>query len=933
MNTQPDVGDVDARRAVDAPADAPLLAVTGRAASGKTETLARRYVAVLGRDPTITAGATIVSAARPDAAAALAARIERLLPAARVAEYKREHRYIGHGLERLAFDLLAEHATLSGLAYDLEAIDLYDAEEIFERAIAPLFSADWGDFVGPDIDPEIPGLRAPDRFAVAVLRLIRKLRDAHIGPDAFLKAALRGATDFYANPPNLSSPALLLATKDEHHAALAVDGAERERQRRREIDLAKIIAKLYTAYLAELVAHGCLTPTDAIAEATRLLQEHPAIARMCRRRFRIALIDDAHDLHPGEFRLLQAIFGSTLPGVTIAGDPDAATQTFAGARPERTFGAAATTLRLQANYCVPPLIGAAVAALLEPQAGPLPSGDALRLYRAQTQAGEAEFVATSIAARIAGGSPASRIAVLHRSLRTLGAYEEALVERNIPIALLGDAGLFARHDTLDALALLWSTVDPFHHAWLLRTLQSPLLGFADASIAIVCAEPTSAQPLLFDLPAQAESEGGRRWDRRRDLRLGTNVVRGDRDIDLPSDTRERLIAFRAQRLRWQEVAQRSGAADAARAILQDAGLFAVRPAETAARTRRRVKIVNGLLDVIGRYEFRHPGDGLAGALAYCERIARSDDGPRLTASADDGVVVAEIDEVKGRRFDHVFIVDVRAGSFPPYYVPDAFLFSAVYGMIPKDSVGDAVTSRTAKFTWYLHTAKLRETYAREDRRALAVALARADRSATVSASGRATRGVAAPELLVELAALGPALVAAGPLCAESDAPTAAATYTPETPAQTASGPAPAVAAERLADMLQCVRCAPRGMVRRAFNATFTLLSGRLSGTDRRIEARDIHFGFSLGQATVFGAVPAIVGHAGRSYITVAEADDALAALAIYGLRERVAADAYFVESADVVSGPHPVDVEPFVAQARAVIDGRAQPLCAEHRLS
>ena len=668
MNVQADIGDVDARRAVEAPADGPLLAIVGRAASGKTETLARRYVSLLGRDATLGAAATIVTAAHPDAAAALATRIEGLLPSSRTAEFKRDGRYIGHGLERLAFDLLAEHATLSGLAYDLEAIDSYDAQEIFERAIAPLFSADWGEFLGADIDPEIPGLRAPDRFSGAVLRLIRKLRDAQIAPDAFLKAALRGATEFYANPPNLASQALLFATKDEHRGALAVDAAERERQRRREIDLAKIIAKLYSAYRAELVAHGCLTATDALAEATRLLEEHPAIARTCRRRFRIALIDDAHDLHTSEFLLLQAIFGATLPGVTIAGDPDAATQTFAGARPDRIFGAAGTTLHLQANYRVPAQIGAAVAALIEPRNAVLPSGEALRLYRAETHAAEADFVAESIAARIAGGTPRGRIAVLHRSLRTLGVYEEALVERNIPIALHGDAGLFARHDTLDALALLWSTVDPFRHAWLLRTLQLPLLGLADATLALLCAEPTSAQPLLFDLPPQDETDGSRRWDRRRDLRLATNVVRGDRDLDLPERARERLVAFRARRLRWQDFLARSGAAVAARAIFVDAGLFIQRPAETAARAGRRLSIVTALLDVIGRYEVRHPDDGLAGALAYCERISRSADGPRLQAPAGDGVVVAPIDEMKGRRFEHVFVVDVRAGSFPPLHL-------------------------------------------------------------------------------------------------------------------------------------------------------------------------------------------------------------------------------------------------------------------------
>jgi hypothetical protein len=71
-------------------------------------------------------------------------------------------------------------------------------------------------------------------------------------------------------------------------------------------------------------------------------------------------------------------------------------------------------------------------------------------------------------------------------------------------------------------------------------------------------------------------------------------------------------------------------------------------------------------------------------------------------------------------------------------------------MIPKDSAGDAVAARTAKFTWYEHHAKPRAAYVREQRRLFAAALGRADVSVTVSASGKATRGVAAPEIASEI---------------------------------------------------------------------------------------------------------------------------------------------------------------------------------------
>ncbi|HZX68954.1 MAG TPA: hypothetical protein VFE70_08715, partial [Candidatus Elarobacter sp.] len=212
-------------------------------------------------------------------------------------------------------------------------------------------------------------------------------------------------------------------------------------------------------------------------------------------------------------------------------------------------------------------------------------------------------------------------------------------------------------------------------------------------------------------------------------------------------------AFRARRRRWSAWLRATGVADAARAIVEDGGLLQPRANETGARRRLRGVLIERLIALIGSYAARHPFADLAAALAYCERIADGEGGPQLVDGSGDAVVVASVEHVLSRRFDHVFVVDARAGAFPPYYVPDAFLFSPTYGMIPKDSAGDAVAARTAKFTWYEHHVKPRAAYVREQRRLFAAALGRADVCVTVSAGGRLTRGIAAPELAGEVASL------------------------------------------------------------------------------------------------------------------------------------------------------------------------------------
>lgn len=737
-------------RIVHLPFTSPLLLVTGAPSAGKTAALVQRYVALIRRDE-IAPSSTLVAAAGAPGAAALAARIEAALdPAERAAIANAP--FAGITLDRLAFAIVADGALEAGLAVDLEPLEFYEVEEVFERATAQLFSADWAEYLGPDIDPEISGLRAPLRFAGAALRLIVKLRDAGIGPDEMLGFALRGAATFYAKPPNFADPGLLFATSDNYRSSLRVGPDELEHQRRREIDLAKIVAKLYRSYLEQLVRHGCLAPADALAEAVLILETQPAIAKTYRERLRLAVVDDVHDLRPGEVALLTALFGKALTGVTFAGSLSSAIQTFSGVRPDATFKLAATTIDIPGDGDVPPATAACARAILTADTtATVVAGDAVRTHRFAVRGEETAFVASAVNDLIAAGTEPGRIAVVHRTARCLVGFEDALVDAGVPVGLHGDIDLLARPEAGDALAILWATANPYKHVWLLRALQLPATGLSDATLAMLCGEPADPQAMLFPMPAE-DVTGDRRWDRRRDIRLGANVVRGERDGDLDEDSRARIVAFRERRKRWVAHAREAGAG-AARALLADAGLFEARRGETPARARRRTSVIESVLALIGRYVDRYPGATLLDALGLLERIAPAERGVIVRDERLDAVFTGAIDQMSPRRFDHVFVVDARAGSFPPYYVPDSFLFSPAYGMIPKDAVGETTASRTAKFTWYSHQTKLKDAYAREARRMLALAMLRADRGVVVTASGRATRGVGAPEFQSEVHAM------------------------------------------------------------------------------------------------------------------------------------------------------------------------------------
>lgn len=645
--------------------------------------------------------------------------------------------------------------TLEACGDHVRRIDDVEASLLFERACEPLFQLEWEEFAAEQLDPEVPGLRSPERFVESAFRLIRKLRDARISPADFLARSLGGATEFYAKPPNLASPALLAATKQTYHDSLDVTPNELRRQHRREVDLAKILAKLYESYVQLVATTGLMTGRDAVCAAIDRLHGHPALASDLRAKHPVAFVDNAEDLTTAELALLTAIYGETLDGVTLCGDPSSAIAAVRVTPPEAAFERAATRVELTLQRRSPDVIDAVcrrISGSHERISVPRDAASTLTLHRAKSEREEAAFVADRVKAWLDAGTPPHRVAVLLRSIRDAEFYERALLERGVSVATGGDANVFSDRRALDALALLWNVYDAFRHDWMLRTLSSAALGLSDASLAILCSEPPSPQAPLFtvdDEPVPTARKS--RWDPKRDLRLGWNVVRGEQDAALGDIARKRLVKFREQRAKWIEHARAASFETFARAVWQDA--LAVDGDDDSASARAQQLVLRRLLARLNAFLEEHPDAKLGDVLAYAEQRASTELESCEATESDGFVSLLSVEAARGREFDYVAVVGAGAGTFPRWYVPDAFLFSQRLGMVPKENVGECRASRTAKFTYYVARTKAREGYNERERRAFIYALRRARAGAVVTASGGVTRGTTAPEFLEELRAV------------------------------------------------------------------------------------------------------------------------------------------------------------------------------------
>jgi superfamily I DNA/RNA helicase len=705
--------------------------ITGTAGTGKTAELIRRAVEAAASGVLLTA--------------ATAASLETLRSRCR------EERVDIRSLDDLAIEILRRKSRDGAQPL---LIDDVQAALLFEEAAQPLLSLEWTEFMEARVDPEVPGLRAPQRFLDAAFHLFSKFRDALVTPEQFQESALRGATSFYAQPPNFAHPDLLYYTKESHQDSLNVDKSELQRQYRREVDLAKILAKLYRSYLDHPVKQGCLTPRDAIAEAVKALEEQPALGEAIAARYPAAFVDDAQQMTIAQLRLLEAIYGREAAAVCFVCDETSATATFRGARPDRVLALPGERFDAGEQRRSPYAIDVACRHLLGIAGSPPLSVDpqvGLTLFRATTRKAETQFIAEHVAALIASGTKPEEIALLFRSVANSRAYCDALLDRNISAQIAGDLNVFGEPEAVDALAILWFVHDPFRHEYLLRVLSGGAVAFSDATLAKLCDEPEDSQTQLFSEEPSIES-GPRapRWDPMRDVRLGWNVLRGDRDASLPDLALDRLMRLRELRKQWLNALRSLALPEFARLVWSQGLARAGEP--ESARALYQQLTLRRLYDRIAAFAAEHPDESLAEFLAYAEERMNSGFESCETIEHGKAVRILSIDASVGREYEHVIVPNARAGAFPRYYVPDAFLYSPSLGMIAKENVGEARAARTAKFSYYMYKSKTRERYNLEERRAFVYALRRAKRSALVTACEKATRGIAAPEFLAELQA-------------------------------------------------------------------------------------------------------------------------------------------------------------------------------------
>jgi DNA helicase-2/ATP-dependent DNA helicase PcrA len=230
---------------------------------------------------------------------------------------------------------------------------------------------------------------------------------------------------------------------------------------------AELFVSLYEDYERAKGRAGLIDFEDMLGLTVELLETDAAAAELVRSRKRWFSVDEYQDTNALQERLLRAWLGASpdaaAPDLAVVGDPDQTIYTFTGATAEFLLSferrwSGARTVVLAENYRSTPQIlalanrlvadGPRGALVAVEAAGPEPTLD-----RYPDDAAEVAGLIASIRRLVAGGMPASQIAVLVRINAQLPPIELALTRARVPYTLRGQR-FFARREVLDARAVL-----------------------------------------------------------------------------------------------------------------------------------------------------------------------------------------------------------------------------------------------------------------------------------------------------------------------------------------------------------------------------------------------------------------------------------------------------------------------------------------------
>ena len=410
----------------------------------------------------------------------------------------------------------------------------------------------------------------------------------------------------------------------------------------------KTVALLYREYQKRLKAANAMDFDDMIANTVLLFNKCSDALDYYATRFKYIMVDEYQDTNHAQYELVRLLSG-VHKNLCVVGDDDQSIYRFRGATIENILSFEQTfknakVIRLEQNYRSTGNILSAANTVIKNNLGrkgktlwtESGNGAKITVYIAESERGEARFVADKILENSQCGYKFSENAILYRMNAQSASFENVLARSGIPYKIIGGMKFYDRKEIKDILAYLCVINNPADDLRLTRIINEPVRGIGNTTITkikdIAAAKDTSMLSVISENNEFAT--------------LSRASVKLNEFYSVISE----LIGLKED-LSLSELTER---------LLQKTGYRNALILENTDEAKDRLENIKEFFNTVSLYEQETENASLSG---FLEEIALVSDIDAYDGS-EDRVTLMTVHSAKGLEFKNVFLVGMEEGIFP-----------------------------------------------------------------------------------------------------------------------------------------------------------------------------------------------------------------------------------------------------------------------------
>ncbi|MEY2977653.1 MAG: DNA helicase PcrA [Prochlorotrichaceae cyanobacterium] len=432
----------------------------------------------------------------------------------------------------------------------------------------------------------------------------------------------------------------------------------------------RVIAQVYEEYLQQLSANNALDFDDLILIPVYLFRQNQDVLDYWHHRFQHILVDEYQDTNRTQYDLIRLLVTNgenprsfqdwKKRSVFVVGDVDQSIYSFRAAdftilmEFQDDFGdrlpddQTQTMVKLEENYRSTANILQVANALITHNTQRIDkilrptreSGEGIVCYQAEDETEEAEYVVNYMRGLVHDHPELSwkDFAILYRTNAQSRAFEDILVQWNVPYTIVGGLRFYDRKEVKDILAYLRVIANPFDTVSLLRVINVPKRSVGKSTIDRLTA---AAQQLNLPLWEVVNDEG----------MVKTYAGRSAKGV----------LDFASLIKGWQNDVEELPAAAIVRKVIDDSGYLRELNEQRTDEAEERRKNVEELYNAARQFEEENTDPTLLNFLGNASLSSSADD-----PEQSDRVSLMTLHSSKGLEFPVVFLVGMEQGLFPNY---------------------------------------------------------------------------------------------------------------------------------------------------------------------------------------------------------------------------------------------------------------------------